>query len=378
MFDYATLRVIWWVLLGLLLIGFAIMDGYDLGTAMLLPFVGRNDNERRVVINTIGPVWEGNQVWFILGGGAIFAAWPLLYAVSFSGFYLAMFVVLCTFIIRPVAIKYRSKMPQASWRNTWDGLLSAAAFIAALIFGVAVGNVLQGVPFHFDPHLRAFYTGTFWQLLNPFALLCGGLSVAMIMMQGGYYLGTKTESPLRERALSAARLMSLVVIILFAVGGYWISHLDGYAVITNMGSGGPSNPLHKMVELQPGAWLKNYTALSWTLLAPLLGFTGALLALLLSGVWRSKLSFLLSSFSIFGIISTVGVSMFPFLLPSSSTPVASLLVWDASSSQFTLALMLGATVVFLPIILLYTAWVIRVMRGTVTVQQIKDDDKTMY
>ena len=378
MFDYATLRVIWWVLLGLLLIGFAIMDGYDLGSAILIPFVGRSDIERRVVINSIGPYWEGNQVWFVLGGGAIFAAWPILYAVSFSGFYLAMFVVLCTFIIRPVGLKYRSKMPQAIWRSTWDWLLSGAAFVGALIFGVAVGNVIQGVPFHFDPDLRVFYTGTFWQLLNPFALLCGLVSVSMIIMQGGYYLATKTEAPLRQRALNAARLMSLLVVLLFAAGGYWVSHLDGYNVITSLGSGGPSNPLHKVVELQHAAWLKNYTALPWTLLAPILGFTGALLAPLLAGFWRNKFSLIFSSISIFGIISTVGVSLFPFILPSSSTPQASLLVWDASSSQLTLAIMLGVTVIFLPIIIAYTTWVIRVMRGTVTVEQIKQDEKTLY
>ncbi len=378
MFDYATLRVIWWVLLGLLLIGFAIMDGYDLGSALLIPFVGRNDDERRVIINTFGPVWEGNQVWFILGGGAIFAAWPTLYAVSFSGFYLAMFLLLCTFIIRPVAIKYRSKMPQKIWRNTWDGLLSGAAFAGALIFGVAVGNVLQGVPFHFTPDMRVFYTGTFWQLLNPFALLCGLLSVAMIIMQGGYYLSTKTEAALRNRALFSARLMSLLVILLFAAGGFWVSHLDGYTIITSLGTEGPSNPLHKVVELQHGAWLKNYSTLPWTLLAPMLGFTGALLAMLLSGLWRSKLSMVFSSLSIFGIISTVGVSMFPIILPSSSTPSVSLAVWDSSSSQFTLTLMLGATLVFLPIILLYTSWLIRVMRGPITVEEIQGNDKTMY
>lgn len=378
MFDYATLRVIWWVLLGLLLIGFAIMDGYDLGSALLIPFVGRTDDERRVIINTFGPVWEGNQVWFVLGGGAIFAAWPTLYAVSFSGFYLAMFALLCTFIIRPVAIKYRSKMPQKIWRNTWDGLLSGAAFVGALIFGVAVGNVLQGVPFHFTPDMRVFYTGTFWQLLNPFALLCGLLSVAMIIMQGGYYLSTKTEAALRNRALFSARLMSLLVILLFAAGGFWVSHLDGYTIITSLGTEGPSNPLHKVVELQHGAWLKNYSTLPWTLLAPILGFTGALLAMLLSGLWRSKLSMVFSSLSIFGIISTVGVSMFPIILPSSSTPSVSLAVWDSSSSQFTLTLMLGATLVFLPIILLYTSWLIRVMRGPITVEEIQGNDKTMY
>lgn len=378
MLDYAILRIIWWVLLGLLLIGFSILDGYDLGSSILIPFVGKNDDERRVVINSFAPNWEGNQVWFILGGGAIFAAWPTLYAVSFSGFYLAMFVVLCTFIIRPVALKYRSKLPQKSWRNTWDVLLSAAGVVGTLIFGVAIGNVLQGVPFHLTPDLRVFYTGTFWGLLNPFALLCGILSVAMITMQGGYYLATKTESPLRGRSLFYARLMSLFVILLFATGGYWISHLDGYTIITSMGSEGPSNPLHKTVELQQSAWLKNYLSMPWTLLAPILGFTGAVLAILFSPVWRSKLSLIFSSVSIFGIISTVGVSMFPIILPSSSIPASSLTVWDSSSSQLTLMIMLSATLIFLPIILLYTSWVIRVMRGPVTVQDIKAEDKSLY
>lgn len=378
MLDYATLRVIWWALLGILLIGFAILDGFDLGSAILIPFVGKNDNERRVVINTVGPVWEGNQVWFILGGGAIFAAWPILYAVSFSGFYFAMFIVLCTFIIRPVGFKYRSKMPSPLWRSTWDGLLASAAFVAALIFGVAVGNVLQGVPFHFDNNLRTFYTGTFWQLLNPFALLCGLVSVSMIIMQGGYYLATKTEAPLRARALFYARLMSLVVVILFAVAGYWVTKLDAYVLVKSLGPAGPSNPLHKVVGLETGAWLLNYTRYPMALAAPIMGFIGALLAPVFSALWRSKLSLVMSSISIFGIISTVGVSMFPFLLPSSSDPAASLLVWDASSSQFTLWLMLGAVIVFLPIVLAYTTWVFRVMRGPVTVESITNDEQSMY
>lgn len=378
MIDYAMLRVIWWILLGVLLIGFAIMDGFDLGTAMLIPFVGRTDNERRVVINTIGPVWEGNQVWFILGGGAIFAAWPILYAVSFSGFYIAMFVVLCTFIIRPVGFKYRSKMPSTTWRNTWDWLLVTGAFVAALIFGVAVGNVLQGVPFHFDLNLRAFYTGGFFELLNPFAVVCGLLSVVMIIMQGGYYLACKTENQMRRRAIKIARFMSLLVVLIFAVGGYWVMHLDGYVLVKSLGPAGPSNPLNKVVEVAAGAWLTNYALYPLALIAPLLGFTGALMAPILANIFNSKLALVMSSLSIFGIISTVGVSMFPFILPSSSTPNMSLLVWDASSSPFTLGLMLGVTIVFLPIILAYTTWVFRVMRGKVTVQSIKDEDKSMY
>src|ERR1700751_3165148 len=167
LFDYATLRMIWWVVLGVLLIGFATTDGFDMGVGALLPFVAKTAAARRVAINTVGPVWEGNQVWFILGGGAIFAAWPALYAVSFSGFYLAMFAILFALILRPVAFKYRSKRESARWKAGWDWALFIGGFVPSLIFGVAVGNVLQGVPFRFDDDMRIYYEGSFFALLNP-------------------------------------------------------------------------------------------------------------------------------------------------------------------------------------------------------------------
>ena len=198
MFDYATLKFIWWLLLGVLLIGFAIMDGFDLGVGMLLPFIAKDDTERRVVINTVGPVWEGNQVWLILGGGAIFAAWPALYAASFSGFYLAMLLVLAALILRPVGFKFRSKMPSARWRGNWDWAIFVGGAVPSLVFGVAMGNLLKGVPYRFDSELRAAYAFGLFDLLNPFALLCGLVSVAMLMTQGALFLAVKTESPCRS------------------------------------------------------------------------------------------------------------------------------------------------------------------------------------
>ncbi|MDD5586349.1 MAG: cytochrome d ubiquinol oxidase subunit II, partial [Alphaproteobacteria bacterium] len=181
--DYEILRLIWWVLLGVLLMGFAVMDGFDMGAAALLPFVTRNDSERRIVINTVGPVWEGNQVWLILGAGAVFAAWPALYATAFSGFYLAMFLVLFTLILRPVAFKFRSKREGRLWRGTWDTCLFLSGTVPPLIFGVAFGNILQGVPFTFDEAMRMTYEGGLLGLLNPFALLCGLVSLAMTVLQ---------------------------------------------------------------------------------------------------------------------------------------------------------------------------------------------------
>src|SRR6202043_3057075 len=150
LFDYTTLRLIWWGLLGVLLIGFAVTDGFDMGVGALLPFVAKTDTERRVAINTIGPVWEGNQVWLILGGGAIFAAWPPVYATSFSGFYLAMFLVLATLILRPVGFEFRNKVADTRWRTFWDYALCAGGLVPSVVFGVAFGILLQGVPFHID------------------------------------------------------------------------------------------------------------------------------------------------------------------------------------------------------------------------------------
>jgi cytochrome d ubiquinol oxidase subunit II len=378
MFDYESLRLIWWVLLGVLLIGFAIMDGFDMGVAICLPFLAKTDEERRILINTIGPTWEGNQVWFILGGGAIFAAWPALYGLSFSGFYLAMLVVLLALILRPVGFKYRSKLTHKSWRQFWDIALFIGGFVAALIFGVAMGNVLQGVPFHFDTTLRAFYTGSFFALLNPYALLCGLLSVSMLTMHGANFIVLKTSGVLQTRAKYTARLASALSISLFLLGGLaLLNFIPGYALSAEVLHNGPSNPLHKTVILQVGAWLRNYQTYPILLAVPALGFIGAVWSFIFAGRFR-LVNFIASSLSILGIIGSVGVSMFPFILPSSSQPNHSLLVWDSSSSELTLNIMLFATLVFFPIILAYTAWVYKVLRGEVNMNTILNNEESSY
>ena len=375
--DYETLRITWWVLLGVLLIGFAIMDGFDLGVAMWLPWLAKTDMERRILINSIAPTWEGNQVWFILGGGAIFAAWPALYGLAFSGFYFAMLLVLLALIFRPVGFKYRSKLSHPTWRAVWDWALFVGGFVPALIFGVAIGNVLQGVPFHFDENLRAFYTGTFLALLNPFALLCGLLSVIMLAMHGAFFIQVKTEKIIQQRARIAAIVCALISISLFIIGGIWLySLMEGYSLTSIVAHDGPSNPLHKTVVREASAWFSNYQNIPMTRLAPIVGILAALLAMVLAKY--AKIAFVCSAISLVGIISTVGVSMFPFILPSSTNPEHSLLVWDSSSSQLTLFIMLTATTIFLPIILIYTAWVYRVLRGKVTEQTIHDNQETAY
>lgn len=363
--DYATLRLIWWLLLGILLIGFAVMDGFDLGIATLLPAVARTDEERRLVLNVIGPVWEGNQVWLILGGGAIFAAFPPLYAVSFSGFYIAMFLILFALILRPVGFKFRSKVPDPRWRAAWDGSLFVSGLVPALVFGVAMGNVLLGVPFHFDDTLRIFYEGGLFGLLTPFALLCGLVSVAMLVMHGAGMLAMKTSGDIALRARRYGSLAALATAVLFVIGGLWVARIDGYALQVAMDPAGASNPLAKVVVAQPGAWMDNYARWPLAWLLPGLGVAGALLSAVLLRAGRAGQAFLSSATSITAIILTLGVAAFPFLLPSSTQPGSSLTLWDASSSHMTLFIMLLATAFFLPIVLLYTAWVFRVLRGKV-------------
>ncbi|KJF74992.1 cytochrome d ubiquinol oxidase subunit II [Agrobacterium arsenijevicii] len=378
--DYEILRVIWWLLLGVVLIGFAVTGGFDLGTGALLPFVAKTDLERRVVINSIGPVWEGNQVWLILGGGAIFAAWPPLYAVSFSGFYLAMFATLFALILRPVGFKYRSKRESTTWRSAWDWALFIGGFVPALIFGVAIGNVLQGVPFRFNDDLRIFYDGTtLFELLNPYGLLCGLVSVAMLVMHGAAWLVLKTEGPVATRARAFGSIAALATTVLFALGGVllWLG-IDGYRFTSEIVTDGPSNPLSKTVEVASGAWFSNYAAHPWMMVAPALGLAFPLVAFLLFRLGREVLALLSSSLAIFGIISTVGLTMFPFILPSSIDPKSSLTVWDASSSHMTLFIMLVVALIFIPIIVAYTSWVYHVLWGKVDEKAIRDDSGHAY
>lgn len=371
--DYETLRLIWWGLLGTLLIGFALTDGYDFGVAALMPFIGKDDEERRMVINAIAPHWEGHQVWFILGGGAIFAAWPFVYAVSFSGFYLAMFLVLAALILRPVAFKYRSKRNDTAWRARWDWALFIGGAVPPLVFGVAVGNVLLGAPFRLDSDLRSFYEGSLLGLFSPFALLTGLLSVAMIIMHGAGFLAVKIEhGPVMERAKKIGSIAAILALVLFIIGGLWVAQGSlGYRIEGVIDVNGPSNPRYLESVATPGAWMDNYGAYPWMILAPILGLIGPVLALL--GIRGRKDSLVLtgSSLATIGIIATVGLSMFPYILPSSIDPQSSLTVWNASSSHLTLWIMLIVTLIFLPLVLAYTAWVMKVLFGRVTIDEVR-------
>ncbi|PQV45876.1 cytochrome d ubiquinol oxidase subunit II [Paraburkholderia sp. BL21I4N1] len=377
--DYATLKLIWWVLIGVLLIGFALTDGFDMGAAILLPFIAKTDAERRIVVNTVGATWEGNQVWFITAGGAMFAAWPLVYAASFSGFYFAMLLVLFSLFFRPVGFDYRSKREDPRWRSAWDWALFVGGFVPSLVIGVAFGNLLQGVPFAFDTDLRVTYHGGFFALLNPFAVLCGLVSVSMLAAHGAAFVKMKSDGVVAERASLALRIASLVGVVLFLIAGVLIATvIGGYQVIDAPPLDSVANPLMKNVIGAPGLWLTNYANYPWMVAAPVAGLVGGVLALLLARSRFEKSAFLSTALMIIGVILTAGFSMFPFIMPSSLDGRSSLTVWDSTSSRMTLQIMLVAVVIFLPLILIYTSWVYRVMRGKVTAAALEENQHSMY
>jgi cytochrome d ubiquinol oxidase subunit II len=378
MLEYETLKLIWWLLVGVLLLGFAIMDGHDMGVGTLLPFVGKSDGERRVVINTVGPHWDGNQVWFITGGGAIFAAWPLVYATAFSGFYWAMLAVLWALFFRPVGFDYRSKIQNATWRTTWDWGLFVGGAVPPLIFGVAFGNLLQGVPFHFDDNLVSHYTGSFWALLNPFALLAGVVSSAMITFHGANYLMHRTEGAVFERSRRAAFWSGMAMVASFLLAGLFIGNLPGFVITSPVDPAALPDPLAKTVMIQTGAWLNNFRAVPALWLVPTLAVAAGLIGIALGLLRRPLAAFVASALAMAGIIGTAGVALFPFIMPSISDPHSSLTVWDSVSSHLTLSLMFWATLIFMPLIIVYTSWAYKVMAGKVTPQFIEAHDKAAY
>jgi cytochrome bd ubiquinol oxidase subunit II len=372
MLDYDSLRLMWWLILGVLLIGFAIMDGFDLGVGAIFRLIGRTDEERRAILASVEPVWEGNQVWFILGGGAVFAAWPELYAASFSSLYLAMLLLLAAFILRPVGFTYRNKLTNQRWRNAWDWALFIGGTAPALLFGVAIGNLFLGVPFHYDEMRRPIYTGGFVDLLHPYALLSGLVSLSMLVMHGSTYLACKVGEPMSERASRLGRTAATTFIAAFLLAGLWVSiAMNGYSIEGSFGKLSMHPPALQQVFVSQAGWLENYRVYPILWLAPSAALLSALATRTLLGFGRAGAAFVSSALTQAATILTAGFALFPFLMPSSEVPNDGLTVWNASSSERTLRIMLIAVAIFLPLILAYTTWVFRVLKGRVTLEIVR-------
>lgn len=381
MIEYELLKIIWWVLIGVLLIGFALTDGFDMGAMAIMPFVGKEDNERRAAINTIAPHWDGNQVWFITAGGALFAAWPMVYATAFSGMYWALLLVLFALFLRPVGFDYRSKLENTTWRSAWDWGLCIGGAVPALVFGVAFGNMFLGVPFDLDETVRSTYSGSFFALLNPFALVCGIVSLAMLCAHGGAWLMLRTDGALRQRSAKATQIMGIVYLVCFLLAGAWLyfGGIQGYSLVAPFDTNAAANPLAKqvLVDSNPG-WMNNYSLYPITMIAPTMAVLGALILIPAAKKAKGGLSFLGSTLAVTGTILTAGFALFPFVMPSSLNPAVSLTMWDATSSKNTLTVMTIAAAIFVPIILSYTTWCYYKMWGVISNKHIEENTHSLY
>ncbi|WP_210442257.1 cytochrome d ubiquinol oxidase subunit II [Vibrio crassostreae] len=378
MFDYENLRLFTWAVIGVLLIGFIITDGFDMGVAALLPVLGKSEVDRRIMINSIAPHWDGNQVWLVTAGGAIFAIWPAIYAAAFSGFYLAMILVLATLWLRPFGMDYRAKIDNPKWKKACDIALIVSGFIPPVIFGVGFGNLMIGVPFEFNELLMMSYQGGFWDLLTPFPLLCGLVSLAMVVTQGAAFLQMKTTGDLKQRAQRVIVCMALVTVGLFIVGGLYAYTLPGYLITSPVVTDGVSNPLLKHVMKFDDLLLHNYENYPVLWGIPALGVIGMLSCAVMTRLNRAGLAFASSSLSIASIISTAGVALFPMIMPSSLMPSHSLTLWDGTSSELTLSIISVVAVIVVPIILGYTIWCYYKMFGRLDSQYIHDNSSSLY
>ncbi len=327
------LNTIWFALIAVLYIGFFVLEGFDFGVGILLPFLGKDDLQRRVIINTIGPHWDGNEVWLLTAGGATFAAFPMWYATLFSGFYLPLFLLLVALILRGVAFEYRSKDENPRWRSFWDWVIFSGSLVSALLLGVAFANLVKGVPI--DANMA--YVGGFFNLLNPYALLGGVATVLMFSLHGGIFLSMKTTGRLEEQAWTTARkawFVVLIVLLVFLVATYFYTDIRQH------------------LGVNPG-------------IIPVVGLVALLLAgYFLRRAWNGW-AFLMTSVTITFALLTMFMILYPRVMVSSLDSAWSLTIYNAASSPYTLKVMTIVAVIFVPVVLIYQGWSYWVFRKRV-------------
>ena len=328
------LQELWFILIAILYIGFFFLEGFDFGVGMLLPFLGKTDVERRTIINTIGPHWDGNEVWLITAGGAMFAAFPNWYATMFSGFYLALVLMLLALIVRGVAFEFRSKDKNPGWRSLWDWMLFTGSFIPALLWGIAMANLIRGVPIDQNMH----YTGSFLDLLNLYALVGGLASLSLFTLHGAIFLNLKTTKDLREKARQLAiRIWPVTVLLVF---GFVILGYFETDMFSRLGVNPGISPVIAGVTLLLTGWLLRIDRGGW--------------------------AFTMTGFTIVFSTVTIFIGLYPRVMVSSIKDAWSLTIYNASSTEYTLGIMSIIALVLVPIVLLYQGWTYWVFRKRVS------------
>ncbi|CAG2174232.1 unnamed protein product, partial [Oppiella nova] len=336
----------------------------DIGVNILLVLIGKTEDERRLIINSVGPTWEGNQVWLVTLGATLFAVWPIVYATAFSSLYFALLIVLFMLILRPPGIDYRGKIDSPQWRALWDRCLFTSGLVLALLFGVAIGNLFVGLPFSFDNNMVVTYTGSLVSLISPVTLLFGIVSICMLIVQGAIFLQYKLENELAARAKLAVQTFGYSFIAVFIFTGIYIYlWLPGYELISIGNINTSLAVTDKVVMPIKSGWLNNYAVKPTLWVLPICAIISTVLAMLSSKADKPKFGLAFNSVAIMNTVLTAAAALFPFILPSSSNPNHSLTIWDACSSYNTLGFTLLAVLLLLPIVLAYTVWVYRVMRG---------------
>lgn len=328
------LNVIWFILIAVLFVGFFFLEGFDYGVGILLPFLSKDDTERRVVINSIGPHWDGNEVWMLTAGGAMFAAFPNWYATLFSGFYLALVFMLLALIARGVAFEYRSKKESLVWRNRWDWVIFFGSIIPALLWGVAISNILRGVPIDQDMN----YTGTFFTLLNPYSLLGGIASVLLFILHGSIFLSLKLTDNLLDKVRNVAAktwLPATVALFLYVIVGYF------------------ETDMFVRLGINPGV-------------IPILAGISILSVRYLLKIQKEGWAFVMTGITIAFSTITIFIGLFPRVMVSNTNPEWSLTIYNASSSPYTLTVMSIVALFFVPIVLGYQAWTYWVFRKRIS------------
>lgn len=342
MFNLENLQIIWFVLISVLWIGYFVLEGFDFGIGVLLRIVGKTQAERRAILTTLGPVWDGNEVWLLVAGGATFAAFPEWYATLFSGFYLPLFLILVGLIVRGVAFEYRSKYGSTQWRNNWDWAITIASAVPALLWGVAFANIVRGVPIErINGYLE--YTGGFFNLLNPYALLGGLVTLSVFVTHGAVFLSLKTAGTVRERANALVLPLGLSAAVLAVTFlGWTVVALDPGMLVTGLAMG---------------------VAVAWV--------TG----LLLSRGGKELLAFFASALAILLFVTTLFVALFPNVMPSSVDEMFNLTITNASSTEYTLKIMTIVALIMVPIVLAYQGWTYWVFRKRISADQIQNAEE---